>query len=82
MLLYTNPKYDISDRLIKKLGYVPGETIQPEGGKGDEDGGKGGGSMMDRGRDAVNGAKNNARDRMNSARGGRGNTVTRSGSKN
>ena len=81
-MLYTNPKYDISDRLIKKLGYVPGETIQPEGGKGDEDGGKGGGSMMDRGRDAVNGAKNNARDRMNSATGGRGNTVTRSGRKN
>ena len=38
--------------------------------------------MMDRGRDAVNGAKNNARDRMNSATGGRGNTVTRSGRKN
>lgn len=80
-MLYTNPKYDISDRLIKKLGYVPGETIEPEGGKaGDDD--KGGGSMMDRGRDAVNGAKNNARDRMNSATGGRGNTVTRPGSKN
>ena len=81
-MLYTNPKYDISDRLIKKLGYVPGETIEPEGGKGDDGGGKGGGSMMDRGRDAVNGAKNNARDRMNGATGGRGNTVTRSGSKN
>ena len=36
-MLYTNPKYDISDRLIKKLGYVPGETIEPEGGKGDGD---------------------------------------------
>ena len=81
-MLYTNPKYDISDRLIKKLGYVPGETIEPEGSKGGDEGGKGGGSMMDRGRDAVNGAKNNARDRMNSATGGRGNTVTRSGSKN
>lgn len=81
-MLYTNPKYDISDRLIKKLGYVPGETIEPEGGKGGDEGGKGGGSMMDRGRDAVNGAKNNARDRMNSATGGRGNTVTRPGGKN
>ncbi|MBI48732.1 MAG: hypothetical protein CL850_00355 [Crocinitomicaceae bacterium] len=29
-MLYTNPKYDISDRLIKKLGYVPGETIEVE----------------------------------------------------
>ena len=81
-MLYTNPKYDISDRLIKKLGYVPGETIEPEGSKGGDEGGKGGGSMMDRGRDAVNGAKNNARDRMNSATGGRGNTVTRPGGKN
>jgi hypothetical protein len=80
-MLYTNPKYDISDRLIKKLGYVPGETVQPEGGK-DGDDGKGGGGMMNRGRDAVNGAKDNARDRMNSATGGRGNTVTRPGGKN
>ena len=37
-MLYTNPKYDISDRLIKKLGYVPGETIEPEGGKDDGEG--------------------------------------------
>ena len=57
-MLYTNPKYDISDRLIKKLGYVPGETVTPEGGSDD---GKGSNSLMDRGRDAVNGAKDNAR---------------------
>ena len=82
-MLYTNPKYDISDRLIKKLGYVPGETVEPEGGK---DEGKGD-SLMDRGRDAVNGAKDNARDRINGAAGGRGGsggrgTVSRPGSKN
>ena len=82
-MLYTNPKYDISDRLIKKLGYVPGETVEPEGGKDD---GKGD-SLMDRGRDAVNGAKDNARDRINGATGGRGGsggrgTVSRPGSKN
>lgn len=82
-MLYTNPKYDISDRLIKKLGYVPGETVEPEGGK---DEGKGG-SLMDRGRDAVNGAKDNARDKVNGAAGGRGGsggrgTVSRPGSKN
>ena len=64
-MLYTNPKYDISDRLIKKLGYVPGETVEPEGeqrrtGKAED-------SLMDRGRDAVNGAKDNARDRINGA---------------
>ena len=79
-MLYTNPKYDISDRLIKKLGYVPGETITPEGGSEEKDGkgGKGGGSIMDRGRDAVNGAKDNARDRMNN--GGKGVSGSRGGS--
>ena len=82
-MLYTNPKYDISDRLIKKLGYVPGEMVEPEGGK---DEGKGD-SLMDRGRDAVNGAKDNARDKVNGAAGGRGGsggrgTVSRPGSKN
>ena len=82
-MLYTNPKYDISDRLIKKLGYVPGETIAPEGGKDD---GKGD-SLMDRGRDAVKGAKDSARDKVNGATGGRGGssgrgTVARPGSKN
>jgi outer membrane protein len=49
-MLYTNPKYDISDRLIKALGYVPGETIEaeePEGGK------EGGESMLDKARGAV-----------------------------
>ena len=82
-MLYTNPKYDISDRLIKKLGYVPGETVEPEGGKDD---GKGD-SLMDRGRDAVNGAKDSARDKINGATGGRGGsggrgTMSRPSSKN
>lgn len=44
-MLYTNPKYDISDRLIKKLGYVPGETIEVE--KRD-DSGKGGSGKVGR----------------------------------
>ena len=82
-MLYTNPKYDISDRLIKKLGYVPGETVAPEGGSDD---GKGSDSLMDRGRDAVNGAKDNARSRMPGNSGSRGskgsNTVTRPSGKN
>ena len=80
-MLYTNPKYDISDRLIKKLGYVPGEMVTPEGG---EDGGKGSDSLIDRGRDAVNGAKNDARSKMSEVGSGvkGSNTVTRSGSKN
>jgi len=39
-MLYTNPKYDVSDQVIKKLGFKPGETIeQPEKG-GDKSPGK------------------------------------------
>ena len=55
-MLYTNPKYDISDRLIKKLGYVPGETIEVE--KDD----KGDSGLMGRGQDALNNARDNVRD--------------------
>jgi len=55
-MLYTNPKYDISDRLIKKLGYVPGETIEVE--KDD----KGDGGLIGRGQDALNNARDNVRD--------------------
>ena len=71
-MLYTNPKYDISERLIKKLGYVPGETIEVEGGKTDN----GGDSLMDKGRDAIDGAKDSARDRMDNARGAGGTRPT------
>ena len=57
-MLYTNPKYDISDRLIKALGYVPGETLESEeddkeAGKSIQDKAK---DVMDKGRDAVGGA--------------------------
>jgi outer membrane protein len=58
-MLYTNPKYDISDRLIKKLGYVPGEIIEVEkkddGGKnGGKDSGKSNGDTRDGGRSGGN----------------------------
>ena len=56
-MLYTNPKYDISDRLIKKLGYVPGETIEVE----DRD---------DAGMDAGNRGGVNSRGGRNGGRGG------------
>lgn len=36
-MLYTNPKHDVSDKVIKKMGYTPGEVIESE----DKDGGKG-----------------------------------------
>ena len=50
-MLYTNPKYDISDRLIKKLGYVPGDIIEVE--KKDDigkDSGRSNGNTQDGGR--------------------------------
>ncbi|MFM2201828.1 MAG: hypothetical protein RL040_1028 [Bacteroidota bacterium] len=31
-MLYTNPKYDISDKVLKKMGLKPGETLDEEGG--------------------------------------------------
>ena len=75
-MLYTNPKYDISDRLIKALGFVPGETIEPEGGEGEENK-----SIQDRAKDAMNKGKDAATGRMQGAaagaRGG-GNTIGRS----
>ncbi|MGB1076364.1 MAG: OmpH family outer membrane protein [Flavobacteriales bacterium] len=67
-MLYTNPKYDVSDKLIKALGYVPGETIEGENeekgegglvGKAKEAGNKGREAIqngVNQGRDAVRGA--------------------------
>jgi len=37
-MLYTNPKHDISDKVLKKMGLKPGETLE-----GDEEGGEEGG---------------------------------------
>jgi len=72
-MLYTNPKYDISDRLIKALGFVPGETIESDGNDGEESK-----SIQDRAKDAINKGKDSATDRIQGAaagvRGG-GNTV-------
>lgn len=58
-MLYTNPKYDISDRLIKKLGYVPGEMIEvdkkDDGEKdGGKDSGRGSGGSRDNGKSGGN----------------------------
>lgn len=52
-MLYSNPKYDVTDRIIKKLGYTPGE--KPEAANKEEKGGapsggaKGGTTGGDRG---------------------------------
>ncbi|MGF1566430.1 MAG: OmpH family outer membrane protein [Flavobacteriales bacterium] len=43
-MLYTNPKFDLSDDVIKKLGYKPGDTIEAGGKDGEEAGGREGGA--------------------------------------
>jgi outer membrane protein len=37
-MLYTNPKHDISDKVLKKMGLKPGETLDDE--EGGEEGGE------------------------------------------
>jgi outer membrane protein len=39
-MLYTNPKHDISDKVLKKMGLRPGETLEEEEGEEGEDGGE------------------------------------------
>ena len=64
-MLYTNPKYDISDRLIKALGFVPGETIEAKGEEGEEKK-----SIQDRAKDAMNKGQDAAKSRMQGAAAG------------
>ena len=52
-MLYTNPKYDVSDRIIKELGYKPGEIVGEEE-TDDEEKGK---SLQDRMNDALDKGK-------------------------
>ena len=47
-LLYTNPKHDLSDKILKKMGLKPGETLEEEG-DGEEEKGKEGGQKTDGG---------------------------------
>ena len=37
-ILYSNPKHDVSDAVIKKMGLTPGETIEVEDNKDDKSG--------------------------------------------
>ena len=36
-MLYTNPKHDISDKVLKKMGLKPGEVLEEEGGAEEEE---------------------------------------------
>ncbi|MFM9986828.1 MAG: OmpH family outer membrane protein [Flavobacteriales bacterium] len=36
-MLYTNPKHDISDKVLKKMGLKPGEVLEEEGGTEEEE---------------------------------------------
>ena len=69
-MLYTNPKYDVSDRVIKELGYTPGELV---GGEEEEADGEKGKSLQDRmndtldkGKDKLNERKEQVTNRVNS----------------
>ena len=44
-MLYSNPKYDVSDLVIKKMGLTPGETIESNSEGKDEAGSKAGGGQ-------------------------------------
>ena len=69
-MLYTNPKYDVSDRIIKELGYTPGETVGGDEEEADGDKGK---SLQDRmndtldkGKDKLNERREQVTNRVNS----------------
>ena len=68
-MLYTNPKYDVSDRIIKEMGYTPGETV---GGEEEADGEKGKSlqdrmnDTLDKGKDKLNERREQVTNRVNS----------------
>lgn len=68
-MLYTNPKYDVSDRVIKELGYTPGELV---GGEEEADGEKGKSlqdrmnDTLDKGKDKLNERREQVTNRVNS----------------
>ena len=68
-MLYTNPKYDISDRVIKELGYTPGETIGgDEAGEDEEKGSSLQDRMnqtLDKGKDQLNDRREQVTNRVN-----------------
>jgi outer membrane protein len=39
-ILYSNPKHDISDKVLKKMGLKPGEVLEEEGEDGEGNGGE------------------------------------------
>lgn len=68
-MLYTNPKYDVSDRVIKELGYTPGEIV----GGDEEEAEEKGKSLQDRmndtldkGKDKLDERKEQVTNRVNS----------------
>ena len=72
-MLYTNPKYDISDRLIKALGYVPGETLE-DGEEAEDEESK---SLQDRANEALGKGREAVQNGLPQGMGGRGATTPR-----
>lgn len=74
-MLYTNPKYDISDRVIKELGYKPGEIVGGEASEEEEKGKTLQDRMdetLDKGKDKLNERKEQVINRVNSGSRGDG----------
>lgn len=75
-MLYANPKYDVSDLVIKKMGLTPGEVKESDAGgdKGGDAGGQAGAGAKTGGNDPNSGTKG-----ANGAAGGRQTTVPSNG---
>lgn len=74
-MLYSNPKYDYSDEIIKDLGYTPGETVGGEEGETEEKGKTLQDRMndtLDKGKEKINDRKEQVVNRANSAVSGGG----------
>ncbi len=60
-MLYTNPKHDISDKVLRKMGLKPGDVLEEEGGDDDseeeEKGGQSGGKQADGGKSPSRGGE-------------------------
>ena len=72
-MLYSNPKYDVSDQVIKKMGLKPGETIEIPGGKDEK------GTNSDKGTTGVSKTKGQTPNQTGTKTGGR--TVPAGGKK-
>jgi hypothetical protein len=61
-MLYTNPKHDVSDKVLRKMGLKPGDVLDEQGGdeedtEEDSKGGSSGGKQAEGGKTAPKGGE-------------------------